>query len=88
MTNVVLMENLLKEAEDLGEISELIVVAQDSTRYGEDLYGENKFVELLNKLSKLENVRSIRLLYCYPDVITDELIEEMAQNPRLGVQGN
>lgn len=77
------MENLLKEAEELGDIAELIVVAQDSTRYGEDLYGENKFVELLQKLSALENVRSIRLLYCYPDVISDGLIDEIARNQKI-----
>ena len=64
------MEALLQEAESLGDISELIIVAQDTTRYGEDLYGENKFVELLQKLSKLDNVQKIRLLYCYPDVIS------------------
>ena len=77
------MEDLLCEAEELGDVAELIVVAQDSTRYGEDLYGENKFVELLQKLSKLENIRSIRLLYCYPDVITNELIEEIARNEKI-----
>ncbi|MBE5753486.1 MAG: 30S ribosomal protein S12 methylthiotransferase RimO [Clostridiales bacterium] len=77
------MENLIKEAEELGELSELIVVAQDSTRYGEDLYGENKFVELLKKLSALENIRSIRLLYCYPDVISDELIKEIKDNDKI-----
>ena len=77
------MENLIKEAEELGELSELIVVAQDSTRYGEDLYGENKFVELLKKLSVLENIRSIRLLYCYPDVISDELIKEIKDNDKI-----
>lgn len=77
------MEELLKEAEELGEISELIVVAQDTTRYGEDLYGSNKFVELLQKLSALENVKKIRLLYCYPDVISDELIEEIATNDKI-----
>ena len=77
------MEDLLFEAENLGDIAELIVVAQDSTRYGEDLYGENKFVELLQKLSKLENIRSIRLLYCYPDVITDSLIEEISANDKI-----
>ncbi len=77
------MENLLKEAESLGEIAELIVVAQDSTRYGEDLYGENRFVELLRRLSALENIQKIRLLYCYPDVIGDELIEEIAQNEKI-----
>ena len=77
------METLLKEAEDLGDIAELIVVAQDSTRYGEDLYGENKFVALLQNLSKLDNIQKIRLLYCYPDVITDELIEEIASNDKI-----
>lgn len=77
------MENLLKEVEELGEVSELIIVAQDSTRYGEDLYGENKFVELLRRLTALENVRSIRLLYCYPDVISDELIDEIATNGKI-----
>ncbi len=77
------MENLVKEAEELGEISELVLVAQDTTRYGEDLYGENKLVELLKKLSALENVRKIRLLYCYPDVINDALIEEIAENDKI-----
>ncbi len=77
------MEDILKEAEDLGELAELIVVAQDTTRYGEDLYGENRFVELLQKLSALDNVASIRLLYCYPDVIGDALIEEIATNDKI-----
>lgn len=77
------MEYLLKETQELGEISELILVAQDTTRYGEDLYGENKFVELLQKLSKLDNVQSIRLLYCYPEMITNELIEEIANNEKI-----
>lgn len=77
------MEALLKEAEELGEIAELIIVAQDSTRYGEDLYGKNCFVELLQRLSKLENIHSIRLLYCYPDVITDALIDEIANNEKI-----
>ena len=77
------MEKLLEEARGLGEISELVLVAQDTTRYGEDLYGENKFVELLQKLSALENVGKIRLLYCYPDVISDELIEEIAKNHKI-----
>lgn len=77
------MEELLLEAEELGEVAELILVAQDTTRYGEDLYGKNTFVELLQKLSALENIRKIRLLYCYPDVITDELIEEIATNEKI-----
>ncbi len=77
------MEDLLQEAQALGEIAELIVVAQDTTRYGEDVYGENKFVDLLQKLSALENIGSIRLLYCYPDAIDDTLIEEIANNPKI-----
>lgn len=77
------MEKLVAEAESLGDLSELILVAQDTTRYGEDLYGENKFVELIRRLSALENIGSIRLLYCYPDVIGEELIEEIAANPKV-----
>ena len=77
------MENLLREAQELGDISELIIVAQDSTRYGEDLYGKNCFVELLQKISELDNIEKIRLLYCYPDVITDALIEEIATNDKI-----
>lgn len=77
------MEALLQEAESLGDISELIIVAQDTTRYGEDLYGENKFVELLQKLSKLDNVQKIRLLYCYPDVISEALIAEIKNNDKI-----
>lgn len=77
------MEKLVEEARELGELSELIVVAQDTTRYGEDLYGENRFVQLLQALSALENVEKIRLLYCYPDVITEELIAEIARNDKI-----
>ena len=77
------MENLVKEAEMLGDISELIIVAQDTTRYGEDLYGKNCYVELLQRLSNLENIQKIRLLYCYPDVITEELIEEIRTNDKI-----
>ena len=77
------MENLIAEAKELGDVAELIIVAQDSTRYGEDLYGKNRFVALLHELSKLDNIQSIRLLYCYPDVITDALIEEVATNDKI-----
>ena len=77
------MEDLLKEAEELGDVSELIVVAQDTTRYGEDLYGESRFVNLLSELSKLDNIRKIRLLYCYPDVIGEELIAEIRDNDKI-----
>ncbi|MBQ8447201.1 MAG: 30S ribosomal protein S12 methylthiotransferase RimO [Clostridia bacterium] len=77
------MEELIKEAEELGDTAELIVVAQDTTRYGEDLYGKNRFVELLQQISALDNIKKIRLLYCYPDVIGDELIDEIANNDKI-----
>ena len=76
-------EKLVNEARELGDIAELILVAQDTTRYGEDLYGKNRFVELIQELSKLDNVQKIRLLYCYPDVISEELIEEIAKNEKV-----
>ncbi len=77
------MEDILAEAENLGDISELVIVAQDTTRYGEELYGENKFVELLQKISNLDNIRHIRLLYCYPDAIDGKLISEIKNNPKI-----
>lgn len=77
------MEQLVEEAAALGDISELILVAQDVTRYGEDLYGKKSIVELIKKLTALENIGSMRLLYCYPDAITDELIAEMRDNPKV-----
>lgn len=77
------MDELIREAENLGEVSELILVAQDTTRYGEDLYGKNCYVQLIQKLSALENIQSIRLLYCYPDVIDEALIHELATNDKL-----
>ena len=76
-------EDLVKEASSLGDVSELILVAQDITRYGEDLYGKMSLVELIKELSKLENIGYIRLLYCYPDVIDDELIGEIRDNPKV-----
>ncbi len=76
-------EELLSEAKSLGDVKELILVAQDVTRYGEDLYGENKFVELLQKLSALDNIGAIRILYCYPDKLTDELIAEIKNNKKI-----
>ncbi len=77
------IENLISEAESLGDVSELILVAQDVTRYGEDLYGKRCLVQLIQKLSKLENIGSIRLLYCYPDIIDDELIYEIKNNAKV-----
>jgi len=77
------MEKLLEEAEGLGEVAELILVAQDVTRYGTDLFGRPMIVPLLRELSKLDNVESIRLLYCYPDVIDDDLIAEIRDNKKI-----
>lgn len=71
------MENIIEEAKQLAEsgVKELILIAQDTTSYGLDLYGELKLPELLNELCKIDSIEWIRLLYCYPDRITDELIE-------------
>ncbi|MBR2384277.1 MAG: radical SAM protein, partial [Clostridia bacterium] len=74
------IENLIEEAKGLGDVAELILVAQDVTRYGVDLYGKPQIVTLIKELSKLDNIESIRLLYCYPDMLSDELIEEIATN--------
>ena len=77
------MEDLIKEAEGLGDISELILVAQDVTRYGIDLYGQKKLKGILQKLTALGNINSVRLLYCYPDMLDDELIAEIRDNPKI-----
>lgn len=76
------MEQLIAEAASLGDTHELVLVAQDTTRYGVDT-GENLFVPLLKKLSELDNICHIRLLYCYPEVVTDELIAEVRDNPKI-----
>ena len=79
------MENIIKEAEDLAArgIKELIVVAQDTTRYGQDLYGKYKLHELLQKLAKIDGFRWIRVLYAYPERITDELLDVMASEEKI-----
>ena len=77
------MEELLREAENLGDVSELILVAQDVSRYGIDLYKKNYLVNFLKKLTTLVNVSSVRLLYCYPDMIDDGLIAEIRDNPKI-----
>ena len=77
------IEDLLKEAGNLGEVSELILVAQDVTRYGLDLYGQKKLTEFLQNVTKLVNINSVRLSYCYPDMIDDELIAEIRDNPKI-----
>lgn len=74
------MEEIVAEAEKLASdgTKEIIIIAQDTTRYGLDLYGELKLPELLRKLNIIDGLEWIRMLYCYPDRITDELIETMA----------
>lgn len=78
------MEDLVKEASILvrNGAKELILVAQDVTRYGADLYGRPSLVELIRELSKLD-VTWIRLMYCYPELVTDELIDEIANNDKV-----
>ncbi len=76
------MEELVAEARSLGQTDELVLVAQDTTRYGEDT-GENIFVPLIKKLSELDNICHIRLLYCYPEVVSDALIAEIRENPKV-----
>ena len=79
------MENVIEEAIQLAEsgVKELILIAQDTTSYGLDLYGELKLPELLNELCKIDSIEWIRLLYCYPDRITDELIETMKKQDKI-----
>lgn len=79
------MENVIDEAKQLAElgVKELILIAQDTTSYGLDLYGELKLPELLNELCKIDSIEWIRLLYCYPDRITDELIETMKNQEKI-----
>ena len=79
------MENILDEARDLAEhgVKELIVIAQDITRYGTDLYGKRCLAELCRKLSEIEGVEWIRLHYLYVDQFDEELIEEIASNDKI-----
>ena len=74
---------LLKEAESLGDVSELILVAQDVSRYGTDLKNNENLKNFLQKLTTLVNIKSVRLLYCYPDMIDNALIEEIRDNPKI-----
>ena len=79
------MENILEEAEDLAAhgVKELIVIAQDITRYGTDLYGKRSLAELCRRLSRIEGIRWIRLHYLYVDQFDDELIDEIASNDKI-----
>ncbi len=79
------IEKVVDEAKKLVSlgVKEIILVAQDVTKYGFDLYGSPKLVELLKQLEKIAELKWIRLLYCYPDLISDELIDEMARNKKV-----
>ena len=79
------MEQILKEANQLVAegVKELILVAQETTLYGKDIYGEKRLPQLLRELCKISGLRWIRVLYCYPEEITDELIQVMKEEPKI-----
>ena len=79
------MESIVEEAERLvnNGVKELNVIAQDTTRYGEDLYGQLMLPELLKKLCRIDGLRWIRLLYCYPDRITDKLLDVIREEDKI-----
>ena len=79
------MEKLVKEAQDLADsgVKELILVAQETTLYGVDLYGKKMLPELLHRLAQISGIYWIRILYCYPEEITRELIETIASEPKV-----
>ena len=78
-------EDILKEAEKLAQngIKEIVVIAQDTTKYGIDLYGKPRLAELLEALSKIKELKWIRFLYAYPESITDELIKVVKENDKI-----
>ncbi len=79
------MEDIISEAETLAEngVKELIVIAQDTTKYGADLYGKPCLAQLLRKLCRIDGLRWIRVLYCYPENLTDELIDTIAEEEKI-----
>lgn len=79
------MEDIIAQAKELaqGGAKELILIAQDTTRYGQDIYNKLMLPELLRELCKIEDVKWIRLLYCYPERVTDELIETIASEEKI-----
>lgn len=79
------MENIVLEAEELAKqgVKELIVVAQDTTKYGIDIYGEPKLYKLVSEIAKIDGIEWIRLLYCYPESMTDELIDVIANEDKV-----
>lgn len=79
------MEMLVEEAKNLVArgVKEIILVAQDTTRYGEDLYGKNKLIELFDRLSKIKELKWIRLHYAYPEKVTKELLDYIMKNEKM-----
>lgn len=79
------MERLVREARELAEggVKELILVAQETTLYGRDLYGEKSLHKLLRKLCRIDGLRWIRILYCYPEEIDENLIQVMKEEPKI-----
>lgn len=79
------MERLMKEAEELAAqgVKELILVAQETTLYGKDMYGEKSLHRLIKELCKISGIRWIRILYCYPEEITDKLIQVIKEEPKV-----
>ena len=79
------MEKLLREAQELADqgVKELILVAQETTLYGKDIYGEKSLHKLLKELCKIAGIQWIRILYCYPEEITDELIQVMKEEKKI-----
>ncbi len=79
------MDELVQEAKNLVArgIKEIILIAQDTTRYGEDLYGENKLIELCERLSKIKDLKWIRLHYAYPEKVTKELLSYIMKNEKM-----
>lgn len=78
-------EKIIDEAKELSKngTKELILIAQDTTKYGVDLYGKKRLHELLRELSLIDNIEWIRIMYCYPEEITDELIDEISSNKKV-----
>lgn len=78
-------EDIIEEAKELSKkgIKELIIIAQDTTKYGIDIYGESKLAELLDEISKIKEIKWIRFLYSYPEGITEELIDIVAKNKKI-----
>lgn len=79
------MENLLRQAKELAEkgVKELILVAQETTMYGKDIYGEKSLHKLLKELCKIQGIQFIRIMYCYPEEIFDELIQTMKEEQKI-----